>query len=68
MWDEWVAKIDEADGEYILVREDTSRNYAHRINSGGLAAFRPPGAYHAVTRNNKGYTGQRVDIWVRRVK
>ena len=61
-WIEAAKTVDDAAGEYVLVAEGVSASVAHRINTGYLSAFRPAGAYHAITRKSEAGPGL-VDVW-----
>lgn len=68
---EWFAKrdlVDAADGEWVLVAEGVSHNTVYRINTGAVVAFRPIGAYEAVSRGPSSEKPRRVNVWVRRVQ
>ena len=66
VWHEKAREVDAADGEYVLVAEGVTSALAHRIKTGKIVAFRPRGAYTAVTRATPG-PGIRVDVYVAKV-
>lgn len=65
-WHEKAREVDAANGEYVLVAEGVTSALAHRIKTGKIVAFRPRGAYTAVTRTTS-EPGIRVDVYAAKV-
>ena len=61
------AKLRARPGEWALILRAASPTIAEQIRKGGLVAFRPAGAYEAVSRRNGNASAKRVEIYARYV-
>lgn len=68
---DWMAlrrKVDEADGEWVLVQPQGKVWTATRLRRGAIQAFRPANRFQVATRASEGRLDRTtVDLWVRRI-
>jgi hypothetical protein len=61
-------KVEEANGEWVLIQPRGKVWTATRLRRGSVAAFRPPSRFQVATRAAEGRLDRTtVDLWVRLV-
>lgn len=65
-WMKLRLKVDEAQGEWVLIQPQGKVWTATRLRKGAVAAFRPAGRYQFATRATPGRLDRTtVDLWAR---